>query len=139
MIQAETFRARRILAAHVLYLATVILHVADHIARGTSTLPWAVFWGGILLGVFQFGSLAFTVPGHPRAPLVATVLGFGSAVSTSLSHLVPHWSAISNPYSTLSLGAFSWVAMLSEIASALILGAVGLQELRRQSSVALTR
>ena len=139
MAVTASFNRRRILAAHLLFLSTVVLHAADHIDRGTGDLPWAVFWGGILLAVFQFGSLLFTVPGHPKAPVVAMVVGFGTAVSTSLSHLAPQWSLISNPYPGQSLGAYSWAVMLAEIATGIVLGMVGLTALRRQPSPGLTR
>jgi hypothetical protein len=129
-----SFHRGRILAAHLLYLAAVIAHVADHVVRGTASLPVLVFWGGIVLAIFQFGSLVFTIPGHRLAPFAAMYVGFGTAIATSASHLAPHWSALSNPYPGQSLSGWSWAAMLSEIVTGLILGTVGFVEFRRQNA-----
>jgi len=134
MALAVSTRRPRILGAHLVFLAAVILHAADHIARGTASLPRAVFWGGIILAVFQFGSLAFTIPGDQRAPFVAMAVGFGTAIGTTASHLLPHWSALSNPYPSLSLGAYSWAVMLAEIATGIVLGLVGVREVRRHGA-----
>ena len=50
-------------------------------------------------------------------------------------HVVPHWSdALSDPYSDLSLGAYSWTVMLAEIVTGFVLGVVGFRTVRREES-----
>jgi len=66
-------------------------------------------------------------------------LGFGTAIGTTASHLLPHWSALSNPYPSLSLGAYSWAVMLAEIVVGLTLEFVGLEEERRQRAASALR
>jgi hypothetical protein len=53
-------------------------------------------------------------------------------VAVAAAHLAPHWSAFSDPYPDLSVDALSWVVMLLEVATALVLGLVGIRELRRR-------
>ena len=65
-----------------------------------------------------------------RRPPAAAV-GLWSALAIAASHLAPHWSAFSDPYSELTVDALSWIAVFAEIGSALALGLVGLGFIRR--------
>jgi hypothetical protein len=125
---------RALAAANVAFVVAVVLHGTDHVrqARGLGALTPEVQWGGSVLAVTAFAALLFTLRRHPRAPLVAAVVGLWTAIAVSLSHLAPHWSAFSDPYPDLSLDAYSWTVMLAEIAAAFAFGLLGLRALRRQ-------
>jgi hypothetical protein len=112
--------------ANLVFLATMVLHGADHVRQGTGDLAPEVFWGGMVLGVLALSSLPFTLRRRPRAPMVAAAVGLGTVLAVSASHLAPHWSAASDPYPGQGLDAWSWAAMLSEVAAALAFGVLGL-------------
>jgi hypothetical protein len=124
-------RDRRLLVAHLAFLASMLLHALDHFRQGLDRLTPEVLWGGTFLGVLALAPLPLTLRRHPRAPFAAAVVGLWTAVAVSASHLAPHWSAFSDPYPNLSLDAYSWTVMLSEIAAGLIFGLIGLSEMRR--------
>jgi hypothetical protein len=87
-----------------------------------------------MLTIVAFGTLWLTLRRHPRAPLVAALVGLWSAIGVAASHLLPHWSAFSDPYPDLDVDAVSWAAMLLELATAAVLGLLGLRELRAQGA-----
>ena len=121
--------------AQIGFIAALLLHDTDHLrqARGIAATPTAVFWGGMALALAAFTSFALTMSRHPRAAVVATVVGFVAAFGAASSHLAPHWSALSDPYSDLSLDAYSWAVMVAEVAAGFVLGVVGLQTLHREA------
>jgi hypothetical protein len=124
--------------AHMVFAATFVLHGLDHVRQGLGRLNATVFWGGNLQGVAAITSLVLTLAWFRKAPLVAAVVGFGSAVIAASSHVLPHWSAASDPYWDLSLDAWSWAAMLSEIVAGIVLGIVAVGVLRRTETSPLT-
>jgi hypothetical protein len=123
-------------AAAIGFVVAMVLHGIDHLMqdRGVGALAPEVVWGGTVLFVLAFGTLALIVTEHPRAALAATVTGFWTAIAVSLSHLAPHWSAFSDPYPDLGLGAWSWIVMLSEVAMGVVLGIAGARALQRSRS-----
>jgi hypothetical protein len=125
---------RLLVVANVALLVAMSLHATDHIVRGTDQLTAEVFWGGVFLAVIAVGTLPLTLRHHPRAPLAAAVVGLYIVVGVSAAHLAPHWSAFSDPYPDLSLGFWSWAAMLTEVVAALVFGVLGLEGLRRQAA-----
>jgi len=112
-------------------LAAMALHAADHVRQGTGSLTPEVFWGGVALGVVAVATLGLTLRGHPRAPAAAVLVGLWIAIGVSASHLAPHWSAFSNPYTQILVDGWSWAAALLEIVAAVAFALVGLAELRR--------
>jgi hypothetical protein len=122
--------------AHTGFIAAMILHNTDHLrqARGIGGTPTPVFWAGMALMLAAFASFGLTMRRHPRAPVVATVVGFAAAFGAAASHLAPHWSALSDPYADLSLDAYSWVVMVVEVVAGLVLGLVGLRTLRQETT-----
>jgi len=118
---------RSLLVANVVFLVAMALHGLDHQLRGTGGLTTEVMVGGTVLAVMGLATLPLTLMRHPRAPLVAAVVGFWTVIAVSASHLAPHWSAFSDPYPDKSLGFWSWAAMLSEVLAALAFGLIGLR------------
>lgn len=123
----ERRRLDALLVANVVFLVAMALHGLDHELRGTGDLTTEVMVGGTVLGVMALATLPLTLMRHPRAPLVAAVVGFWTVLAVSASHLAPHWSAFSDPYPDKSLGFWSWAAMLGEVAAAFVFGLVGLR------------
>jgi hypothetical protein len=74
---------------------------------------------------------------HRAAPLVAMVVGFTAAVGVSASHLLPHWSSLSDSLPDGNVDAWSWIAVLLEIVGAIALGAAGAYALRHSQPDAI--
>jgi hypothetical protein len=110
-----------------------VAHGLDHQRQGTERLTTEVMIGGTVLTILAIVTLVLVLRRSPRAPLVCTIVGLWSAAGVAAAHIAPHWSAFSDPYPDLSLDALSWAVMLAEVGTALILGLVGLRELRRQA------
>ena len=126
--------------ANTAFIVALVLHNSDHIFfqdRGVNALSTEVVVAGTMLAVAAFIGYGITLARHPWAPLIATILGFGATISLALGHVVPHWSAFSDPYSDLHLGAYSWTVMLAELVTGLVLGVVGFRT-ERQRSLAAT-
>ncbi len=126
--------ARRLALANLLLVAAVLLHGVDHARqdRGLQALSTEVVVGGGVIGLLAATSLAFALRDDPRAPVVSAAVGAWIALAVTSSHFAPHWSAFSDPYAGLGLGAVSWAAALLEVAAALVVAAVGVRALRRR-------
>jgi hypothetical protein len=120
----------RLLVAHLAFIAAMVLHTLDHFRQGTERLSVGVLAGGTTLSVMAVAPLWLTFRRHPKAPIVAAIVGFYTAVAVTAAHLAPNWGVFSDPYPDLSLDAYSWSVMLAEIAMAVIFGVVGLLETR---------
>jgi hypothetical protein len=120
--------------ASAIFVIAIVLHGADHIRQGTGSLTREVFWGGAVIAVLGFGTLAMTALHHPRAPLYVAIVGLYTAVGVTASHVLPHWSAFSDSYTNqVNADVISWAAVLFEIGAAFVLGMLGVRELRRRS------
>ena len=124
-----------LLLANMAFVIAVLLHAGDHLRQGLDRLTPEVFWGGLLLAIIGLGTLPVTLWQHPRAPLIAAVVGLFTALAVASSHLAPYWSVFSDPYSRLSVDAFSWAVMLAEILTAVSFGLLGLHYMRRRSQL----
>jgi hypothetical protein len=124
----------RLITANILFLTFNLLHTADHERQGTEGLSWEILVGGSAITVGAVVSLVLALRRDGRAPLFGAVLGFWAAAGVAASHLAPHWSALSDSYPEIGADAISWIAVLLEIAGALVLGVVAVLELRRASS-----
>jgi hypothetical protein len=115
---------RRLQAAGWIFITGFLLHNADHARRGLDVITDHVVWAGTIVAVVAAVTLTLVFTRHPSAPGVAMAAGFGIAIGVTLSHLVPEWSAFSDPLVDGADG-LTWVAVLSEVAGALLLGAAG--------------
>jgi len=75
---------------------------------------------------------------HPLAPPASVLVGFGTAAGFIAVHLVPYWSAFSDPYSRLDLNALSWLLVALPIAVAFLAGVYGTRALRPGAAQAET-
>ena len=131
----QSLRLDRLALVNVVFLVTLVLHDSDHVRQGLGRLTPEVMTAGLLLVAAAFATLPLTLRQHPRAPLAAAVVGLLTAIAIVAGHLLPHWSAFSDPYPDLSLDTYSWAVMLAELVAAVIFGLVGVDELRRRSAV----
>ena len=126
--------SRMLVLASGALLATVALHGADHVLqeRGIEALTTEVKVGGFINAVIAVLAFVLAWRDHPRAPVVAAVVGAYLVAGVSAAHFAPHWSAISDPYAELDLGFASWAAAIAEVGAAAILAAVGVAVLRQR-------
>ena len=126
--------SRMLVLACSALLATIALHGADHLLqdRGIGALTTEVKIGGFVNVAIAALAFALAWREHPRAPVVAAVVGAYIAVGVSAAHFAPHWSALSDPYSELGLGFASWAAAGAEVVAAAIVAAVGVAVLRQR-------
>lgn len=116
--------------ASLLFVAANIAHTIDHFRQGTDRLTNHVMAGGTIISILAAVTLYLALRRHPRAALVATFVGFVSAIGISAAHLAPHWSVFSDSYPDLGVDAAAWAIVSVEIVSGFVLGFAGLRELR---------
>jgi len=126
--------------AAILYGVGLVLHLADHMRRGTSVLTGEVNLLGTLSTVAGIVTIGLIMIRHRLAPIAAIALGFPVAVGVAAVHLLPRWSDFSDafPGSTTGVNAMSWTVVLIEIAGAFALGLAGLAMMRRSREPART-
>ena len=122
--------------AALAFLAANLLHGFDHLRTGTERLTAEVMGGGALITLAAIATVWLVWRRSSRAPVVAAVVGLWSAVLIAQAHFAPHWSAFSDSYLDLSPDAFSWLAAAVEVAAAVVLGLVGLRQLRPDRAAA---
>ena len=133
-------RARdRLPVAAAAFLAANLLHGADHLRQGVDGLDVAIKAGGGAITLAAVGVVVLAARRHPAAPLAATLVGFVTAVLVTASHVVPHWSVLSDSYvDDVTVDALSWAVVLAEIVTAFVLGCVGAARLRDTTRFAVT-
>src|SRR5688572_21404527 len=91
-------RVRRpLLAASIAWAVLNVAHTLDH-ARQDRAVPEELRTVGVL-GYVSTAVLLFLVwRAHRLAPLYAAMYGVSIVVAFLLIHVVPDWSAISDPY-----------------------------------------
>jgi len=133
---------RHLRYAAILYAAGLVLHTADHFRRGLDVVTPAVLWAGNLSTGIGVVTVALVLTRHRLGPTVAALTGLPIAVGVASVHLLPHWSALSDPFvgeHGTGVSALSWSVVLVEIAGALALGAAGLLQISRARAAAPTR
>ena len=126
--------------AAILYGAGLVLHLADHMRRGTSVLTGEVNLLGTISTVAGVVTIGLVMTRHRLAAAAAISLGFPVAVGVAVVHLLPRWSDFSDafPGSTTGVNGISWTVVLIEIAGAFALGLAGLAMMRRSREPART-
>ena len=113
-----------------------LLHNADHLRRGLSSVSGSlqvVGWLGIALSI---ATVTIVLLGHRTAPIVAVAAGFPLALGFTAAHWLPTWSSLSDSFIEGGASRLSIVASLLEIAGALWLGTAGIIALRRRGGLA---
>ena len=121
---------RSLRAATLLFVAGFLVHNADHARRGIDAVTDHVVWGGTTVAMVAAVVVTLVFTRHPMAPLAAAAGGLAIAIGVSASHLLPEWSALSDSLPEGSVDAWTWLAVLSEIGGALVMGLAGLAILR---------
>lgn len=118
------------------FLVALLTHGADHLRRGFDVLTPEVRWLGYFQLLMAFGAVVLVFRRHRLAPVAAMAIGFPSAFGFAAAHLLPHWSALSDPFTGARVAphvnGLSWAAALFEIAADLAFGCAGLVAYRRQ-------
>lgn len=126
-----TPRLRALQTAALVFIATWLLHTADHIRRTTASTSDGVIWAGTLAAVLAAVALTLVFTGHSLAPFAVAAV-FGSlAVGTAASHLAPAWGYFSEPLLfDSSTDRWALAAAVPEIVAAGWLGWLGFQIVR---------
>lgn len=115
----------------VVFLAALLVHGADHVVRGVDVLTTVVLTAGTIQYVLGAIAVLLVFTRHPAAPTLAVLVGFASAIGFTMAHLLPEWSAFSDPYVGANVAPgvtwFSWLTALFEIAADLAFGWAGLR------------
>lgn len=120
--------------AAMAFLAANLLHGADHMRQHLAGVDTAVAVGGAMLTAAAVAVLISALQHHPRAPLLAAVVGFAAAILVSGSHIAPHWSVLSDSYvDDIHPDALAWAVMLLEVAAGCVLGVAGVLALRARA------
>jgi hypothetical protein len=120
--------------AALVFLAANLLHTADHVRQELAGLNAVVMIGGALVTAQAVAALVLARQRHRLAPVFATAVGFVSAVLVAQSHLLPHWSVLSDSYiDDVHPDLLSWAVAIAEVATAFVLGLIGLQQHRSRT------
>jgi hypothetical protein len=115
------------------FVAGFAVHNIDHMRRGLDVVTDDVVWGGTAVGIIAAITLTMVFTNHRLAPTMAAAAGIAIAFGVSATHLMPHWSALSDPLPGGDVDAFTWFAVLAEVAAALVLGLAGLTVCMRRN------
>ena len=95
------------------FMATNLIHTADHARQGISGVRTAVLVAGGGLTVAAVTGLWLAIAGHRHAALFATIVGFDAFFGIAASHLAPDWGALSDSYPKIHADALSWAFSVS--------------------------
>ena len=122
---------RRLRVTAVVFAVAVVVHGADHLRRGSDVVTGVVRDAGAAQAVLVAFAVVLVFRRHRLAPLVAVIVGFLSAFGFGAAHLLPQWSAFSDPFTGSAVApgvtAFSWFTAAFEIAAGVAFGIAGLQ------------
>lgn len=105
-------------------MALTVLHDLDHVRQGR-TLPLALNAIGAFGTLGAFGLLLWTLRRKDElVRRVAAVFGLITAFGLVAIHVLPHWSAISDPYGAARVDWLSWVSLAAFISGGVVLAIV---------------
>ena len=117
----------------VAYAVAIAVHFADHLRRGLDASPDVVIALGVLAALFQVAAVGAALTGRSLAPVLAVAVGLPDAVGVFAVHLLPRWSALSDPFpgaGAVDVTALSWASAVAEIATGLAFAYAGWVVLR---------
>jgi hypothetical protein len=124
--------------AALLYALGLALHTADHLRRGIDVVTPQVLWAGNLSTLVGITTIVMVVVGYRLAPEFAAWTGIPVALGVAAVHLLPRWSALSDPFigaRNTGVTALSWIVVAIEIVGAVAMGVAGIAVLRSRRSV----
>ena len=124
--------------AAVFYAAGWLIHTADHFRRGVDVVTTQVLVLGSVAAVLQLIAIGAVLSRHRLAPLLAAAVGLPDAVGIAAVHLLPHWSSLSDTFLGVhgtGVNWLSWIAVVAEVAGALLFGAAGAWVLRQRGGL----
>lgn len=138
---AQTASRRPLEFAAWAYLLGMTIHASDHLYRGMTgdsmNASWSDWLQDSLAGVavlLPLAVLIFIRTGHRRSPLVAAVVGIGSALVFFSLHVLPSWGPFTDSFVDPMPGAqvnwYAWTTAALGIAGSLFLGIAGIARLR---------
>jgi hypothetical protein len=120
----------------IFYGVATLLHSADHLRRGVTSVTPEVLWLGSVGTSVALIAIAMVILGPRRlGPVIAASTGFPMAFGIAMVHFLPTWSSFSDSFPDGRVTGISWVAAVLEVTGALAFGVVGVVELRRQARV----
>ena len=106
------------------------LHTIDHAVNQPSRDLPAL--GGVV-GLLGFAIVAVAVVlallGNDAAPLAAVLAGGATVAGFLVVHLLPDWTALSDPYWDFDANALSWILIAAPFATAIWLAVAGARRL----------
>jgi hypothetical protein len=111
---------KRITVLACALLSMVVIHDLDHV-RQHRALGNELYGIGLVALVTALVTLVLALRGHSLAPAAAVVVGAGNVIGLAAVHVLPHWSAFSDPYPAAHVDALSWtvLAVMWMVAAAL--------------------
>ena len=104
--------------AALLLAAADVLHAVDHTRQGRD-LGGEVYAAGIAGWIALAVLLVLVARRHRLAAPYAAAVGVSVAAGFVAVHLLPHWSALSDPYPSFHPDALSWGLVALPVAAAL--------------------
>lgn len=123
---------RILIAATMAYAAGFVIHNADHARRGVDASPQPVVWAGTLVAMLTAVIVTLVFTGHPSAPRAAAAGGGAITAGVSFAHLAPVTSVVTDPLTAQGVSVLSWIAVLAEIGTALMLAIAGWRVMHHQ-------
>ena len=123
--------SRALKVTAVLYVLGYLIHSADHVGRGLDLTPGATFWLGTIGLLPAFAAVAFAFAEQRLAGAFAVLAGTTTAVSASLIHLPPHWSAFSEPFRE-GVGVVDWLTLVAMVGGGIAFALAGLYAVREE-------
>lgn len=122
------------------YLIGMSIHATDHLYRGLTGDSMHASWPdwlqdslSVVAVLLPLGVVILIRSGHRLAPLVASVVGLGSAGVFFVLHALPSWGPFTDSFVDPMPGAevswYSWATVVLGVGGSLILGVVGVREL----------
>lgn len=110
------------------FVVGLALHVLDHQFRqpgGLGRLSAPLLVESLAAGESIVGLVFLRLVRHPAVPIAFTVVGISVAIALTVTHVLPEWGPLSDPYSRLGADWMSWAAMFAKLLGTIVTAFVG--------------
>ena len=115
----------------LVFIATWLVHTADHVRRGLENTSDGVTWAGTLAAVLAAIALTLISTEHNSAAMVSAAVFPSIAFGVAATHLAPGWGYFSEPLLFDSqTDVWATIAVVPEIVAAAWLGERSFREVR---------